>query len=51
MKKVEAAQHKSCEAERSLCDALREYVDSYDRSGSCQDLDDKILAINAEPKY
>ena len=28
---VESAQHKSYEAERSLCNALREYVDSYDR--------------------
>ena len=30
-KNVEAAQHKSFEAEQSLCNALREYVDSYDR--------------------
>ena len=30
-KNVEAAQHKSFEAEQSLCCALREYVDSYDR--------------------
>ena len=30
-KNVEAAQHKSFEAEQSLCSALREYVDSYDR--------------------
>ena len=29
-KNVEAAQHKSFEAEQSLCSALREYVDSYD---------------------
>ena len=30
-KNVEAAQHKGFEAEQSLCSALREYVDSYDR--------------------
>ena len=30
-KNVEAAQHKSFEAEQSLCSALREYVDSHDR--------------------
>ena len=30
-KNVEAAQHKSFEAEQSLCNALREYVDSYDK--------------------
>ena len=30
-KNVEAAQHKSFEAEQSLCSALREYVDSYDK--------------------
>ena len=28
---MEAAQHKSCEAEQSLCNDLREYVNSYDR--------------------
>ena len=28
---MEAAQHKSYEAEQSLCNALREYVDSYDK--------------------
>ena len=28
---MEAAQHKSFEAEQSLCNALREYVDSYDK--------------------
>ena len=30
-KNVEAAQHKSFEAEQSLCSALREYVGSYDQ--------------------
>ena len=30
-KNMEAAQHKSFEAEQSLCNALREYVDSYDK--------------------
>ena len=30
-KNVEAAQHKSFEAEQSQCSALREYVDSYDK--------------------
>ena len=30
-KDVEAAQHRSYEAERSLCSALREYLDSYDK--------------------
>ena len=30
-KNVEVAQHKTCEAEQSLCSALREYVDTFDR--------------------
>ena len=30
-KNVEAAQHKSFEVEESLCSALREYVDGYDK--------------------
>ena len=38
---VEAAQHKSFEAEQCQCNALREYVDMYDR-------DQGLLAINAE---
>ena len=43
---VEGAQHKSFEVEQSLCSALRDYVD---RSGSCEDTDDKTLAIDAKP--
>ena len=43
---MEAAQHKSYEAEQNLCDALREFVDNYDRDqGSCQDFDDEMLAV------
>ena len=45
---VVAAQQKSFEAEQSLCNALREYVEGYDRSGPCQDSDDQTLAINTE---
>ena len=46
-----AAHQRSFEAERSLCNALRENGDGHDRDQSCQDLDDKILAINAEPRH
>ena len=51
-KNVEVAQHKSFEVEQSLCSALREYVDSYDkRSGSCEVKNDKMLAIDAKAGY
>ena len=51
-KNVVAAQQKSFEAEQSPCNALREYVEGYDRDqGRGQDPDDKMLAINAEPRH
>ena len=52
-KNVVAAQQNSFEAEQNLCNAFREYVDNYgrDQSGPGQDPDDKMLAINAEPRH
>ena len=49
-KNVEAAQHKSSEAELSQCSALREYVDAFDRDrGRPKTIMKKILAIGAKP--
>ena len=48
---VVAAQQKSFEAEQSLCNALREYVEGYDRDqGRARTLMTKLLAITAEPR-
>ena len=48
-KNVEAARHTSFEAEQSLCSALREYVDTFDRDRvSPEDNDDKTVAIDAK---
>ena len=46
-----AAQQKSFEAERSLCNALREYVDGCRDPGRARTLMTKCLAINAEPRH
>ena len=50
-KNLVAAQQKSFEAEQSLCNALREYVEGYDRSGTWQDPYDMMLAINSEQRH
>ena len=46
-----AAQQKSFEAEQSHCNALRECPRIRQRSGPSQDPDDKMLAVNAEPRH